>query len=291
MAKNAILWLGLLLCGYALWRNRDLAGVAFSGMSDVTWLFVALLLLLGWGLSVTGWRFYLLAYTGQLLGWRTAMRQQGILLVGKYVPGGVFGFLARMYDQPRLPRKQLFWAGLTEQAVGVALSVFVGGVLYFAASRQSLGWLCLVLPLPLLAVAGIWLLHHFSVRLPWLRRYATGMPLEWRQLLSATSIQLVQLLTWVTLVAMLAQQLHGVSGLASLGVAGAFLLAVAVGVIVIIAPGGIGVREATLVGLSSLWLGTTQAVFLAAFLRLLSAVLDGLSGVLAAMSRSRTEVN
>lgn len=289
MAKHAILWLGLLLCGYALWRTRDLGADAFVEMSGVGWLLATLLLLSGWGLAVTSWRFYLHAYTGELPSWRTAIRQQGLLLVGKYVPGGVFGFLARMYDQPRVPRKQLLWGGLAEQTAGAAMSIAVGGLLYLAAARHNLGWLYLVFLLPPLSVAGICLLHHFALRLPWLRMHVTETRPEWQRLLPATSTQLMQLLAWVALVAMLAQQLHGISGLASLGVAGVFLLAVAAGMIVIIAPGGIGVREATLVGLSSIWLGTTQAIFLAAFLRLLSSLLDGFAGILAAMSRDDGE--
>ena len=254
LAKHAVLWLGLLLCGYALWRTRELAAEAFSRIHVSGWAWAALLLLLGWGLAVASWRLYLLAYTGQLPGWGTAVRQLGLLLVGKYVPGGVFGFLARMYDQANAPRRQLFWAGLSEQAVGVAMPLAVGGVLYLAASHHNVAWLALILPLPLLATAGIWLLHHLATHLPWLRRHVLASFPPWRRLLPATSIQVTQMLAWTALVAMLSRQLHGLDGLASLGVAGAFLLAVAAGMIVMVVPGGIGVREAALIGLSSHWL-------------------------------------
>lgn len=279
-----------MLCGYALWRTRELAVAVFARTSATSLLLVFFLLLLVWGLAVVSWRFYLVAYTGQLASWRTAIRQLGLLLIGKYVPGGVFGFIARMYDQPDAPRKQLFWAGLTEQAVGVSLPMALGGVLYIAAVRHHLGWLLLVLPLPLLAVGGIQLLHHFAAGLPWLRRHAISGSPPWRKLLPATSIHLAQLLAWVTLVALLSHQLYGLDVIINVGVAGAFLLAVAAGMIVVIVPGGIGVREAILIGLLSLWLETSQAVFLTALLRLLSSMLDVFAGVVATLTGVRGKV-
>lgn len=288
LAKQSVLWLGLLLCGYALWRTRELAAEAFSRMYASSWAWVALLLLLGWGLAAASWRRYLHAYTGQLPGWGMAVRQLGLLLVGKYVPGGVFGFLARMYDQTNAPRKQLFWAGLSEQAVGVGMPLALGGALYLAASRHNVAWLALILFLPLLAIAGIRLLHRLAAYLPWLRLHVLPPP-PWRRLLPATLLQVTQLLAWVALVAMLSRQLHGLDGLASLGIAGAFLLAVAAGMIVMVVPGGIGVRETTLIGLSSHWLGISQAIFLTAFLRLLSSLLDVFAGLLATAAGTRGE--
>ncbi len=289
--KRIMLWLGLSLCGLALWQTRDLAVEAFARMNLSDWLSVTALLLLGWWLAVACWRFYLFAYTGKLPGWRTAIRQLGVVLIGKYVPGGVFGFLARMYDEPSVPRKPLFWAGFAEQAVGVSMPMVAGGVLYLAATHQSAALPILLLVLPPLAVLGILFLHFFSARLPWLRRHTLPNHPAWRQLLPATSLQLIQLLSWASLVALLSHRLHSLDGLASIGVAGAFLLGVAAGMIIMIVPGGIGVREAILIGLSSHWLGTSQAIFLAAFLRLLSSLLDVFAGILATLSGYRGKTN
>lgn len=282
--KRGVLWLGLLLCLYAIWHLRALATNAIDRVGLTTWAFSVMLLVAGWLFSIMAWRRFLQAYTEQDPGWLMAMRQVGLLLVGKYVPGGVVGFLARMYDEPGVPRLRLFWAGLAEQAVGMAMSLALGGVLYLSASLHNLGWMCLIVLLPLLGLSGAWLLHFLAARLPRVRRYvvASELPNGW-SLLSAISVQLVQQLAWAALVAVLARELFGLGIHAALGVAGAFWWGVALGMLALFVPGGIGVREAALVGLASIWLDTTQAILLSALLRLLSTLLDAAAGGVAAM--------
>lgn len=289
--KWVALWLGLLLCVYALWRARDVAGDAIGRMDVTAWVAVALLLTAGWWLAVMAWRRYVQAYAGHALSWRVAMRQQGLLLVGKYVPGGVFGFLARLYDAPAAPRERLFWAGLAEQATGVAMPVAFGGVLYWAAWQESLAWLGLVFPLPLLAVVGIWLLHRFAAKLPWLKNHAgVSLAPAWRHIGVAVILQCTHLVAWMVLIAVLAHLIFGLSGYTLLGIAAAFCLAVAAGMLVVFAPGGIGVREVVLVGLTSPWLDTTQAIFLSALLRMLSSAVDAAAGLVAvACGRRKSE--
>lgn len=289
-AKRAVLWLGLLLCIYALWRTRFLAGDAIGRIGPGMWAGISLLLLASWALSGSAWRGYLLAYTGRDPGWRSSIRQLGLLLVGKYVPGGVFGFLARVYDQPEAPRQRLFWAGLAEQVVGVCMPAVVGGVLYMAAISQDLMWACFIALTPIAAVAGLRSLHHGVGFLPWLRQHAVIPvgPRKWRTLLYATTLQLIQQIAWIAIVVAIGKQLFNLEGHAAAGVAGSFLLAVTAGMLVVIAPGGIGVREFALVGLASRWIDMTQAIFLTALLRLLSSVLDAFAGgVAACLARQR----
>lgn len=282
LVRQAALWLGLLLCGYALWRIRILAGDGISRISVFGWLIVGALLIASWVLAVTAWRHYLLAYTDQDPGWRVSMRQMGLLLVGKYVPGGVFGFVARLYDQPAAPRRQLFWAGMAEQAVGVGMSSALGALLLLVAKTQGSAWLWLVMSLPILAISGVWLLHHSTSGLPWLRTHADSKAFpRWATLLPAVVLHLLQLLAWAILIMVLASELYELGSHALLGVAGAFLLAVGAGMLVVFVPGGIGVREAVLVGLASNWLDISQAVFFAALLRLVASFLDIIAGVMA----------
>lgn len=281
-SKQVVLWLGLLLCAYALWRSRMLITDVVGHVGIMGWACAACLLVGGWAFAVMAWRWYLLAYIGQVPRWRTAMRQIGLLLIGKYIPGGVFGFLARLYDQTGASRQRLFWAGLAEQSVGVAMPTALGGVLYLAAIWHMV-WLCMALALPLLAVVGIHLLHRLATWLPWLRRHAIAEVPAWRMLLLAATGQLAQLLFWVALAAMLAHALFGLGIQAALGVAGAFLLAVAAGMLVVVVPGGIGVREVALVGLASRWVEMPQAIFLTALLRILSSALDLAAGGVAAV--------
>lgn len=283
--KRSVLWFGLALCLYALWHLRGLTSDAFDRLGPVAWASIAVLMVAAWLFAVMAWRRFLLAYTERDPGWRAAMRQVGLLLVGKYVPGGVFGFLARMYDEPGGSRLRLLWAGLAEQVVAIALPLALGGVLYLTAVQRELRWVGLIIVLPLLGVGGIWLLHGLAARLPWLRARIGGSEAPSSgQLLYATTVQLIQQLVWVAMVAVLAQELFGLDIHASLGVAGAFWWGVSLGMLAVFAPGGIGIREAALVGAASLWLDTPEAILLSALLRLLSTILDaGAGGVAAAL--------
>lgn len=280
--RGGVLWLGILLCAYALWRSHGLAGEAISSVGMRTSLGAGGLLVLAWLLTVVTWQRYLQAYMGSATRWSVAARQVGLLLVGKYVPGGVFGFMARLYDQSGVSRLPLFWAGVIEQTVGVAMSVALGGVLFLAATRENIAWLLLLPALPLLAVCGAWMLHRSAMYIPWLRRQADASTQPaWPRLLLATVLQLGLLLTWAALVVLLATSLFGVDAYALLGLAGAFLLAVGAGMLVVIVPGGIGVRELALIGMASFWLGEVEVIFLTTLLRGLSVVLDVLAGVVA----------
>lgn len=280
--RQAILWLGLLLCTYALWRVRDLATDATSRIDQFGWAAVCILLLSIWLLSVAAWQCYRRAYTGYRSGWRVGVRQVGLLLVGKYVPGGIFGFLARLYDEPGVSRQQLLWAGIAEQATGIAISAVLGGGLLLVAKSQNYAWLWFLLALPLLATCGLWILHQCGPHLPenpWFR--LTIVSPDWKRMLTAVSLHLSQMVVWAALIIFLVSELYGLQGYSALGVAGTFLLAVVAGMLVVFAPGGIGVREAVLVGLTSHWLDMAQAIYLAALLRLLASALDVFSGALA----------
>lgn len=282
--KRIVLWVGLLLCLYALWRAHALVGDAAQGISLAGWTLVGALLVLAWGLAIVAWRQYLLAYTEEDPGWTTSMRQVGLLLVGKYLPGGVFGFLARLYDSPSELRTRLVWAGLAEQVVSVGMLVTVGGVLYLAAIRSEATWLCMAIAIPVLGAAGVRLMHRSASSVRLLReRFGASQSPAWPDLLLANTSQLVQLLTWAGLVVLLANELYDLDVFAASGLAGAFMLAVAAGMLVIFVPGGIGVREGVLIGLTSPWLDMGQAIFLAALLRIISSVLDVLAGAAAAM--------
>lgn len=165
------------------------------------------------------------------------------------------------------------------------MPVALGGTLYLAGWQQNFAWLGLAAPLPLLAVAGLWLLHRFAAVLPWVRNHVEGSEAPaWRQLCMATTFQFIQQVVWAALIAVLVHALFGTSGYSALGIAGSFCLAVAAGMLAVFAPGGIGVREAALIGLASPWLGTTQAIFLSALLRILSSVMDVVAGMMSALS-------
>lgn len=286
--STLLLWVGLVLCGYAIWR---LGGASLAAIGRLPpEIMVALVVMVSgvWMASVAAWRKYLQAYTGNLVAWRESFRQIGLLLVGKYIPGGVFGFVARLYDDDGAPRARLLAAGLVEQLVGAAISVLLGALCYAAAWYRQPALLVLIVLLPLLVVLGVdWLgvILRYGARLQ--RRIPVLPPHSRPQLLIAALLSLLQQVCWALAVGLLVISLFGLDALAAMGVAGSFGLAVGVGVLVVISPGGIGVREGAMTALSGAWLGFESALLLAALLRLISVGLDLLAGVLVLVLRKR----
>jgi len=256
----------------------------------LNWVIIGLFLIAIWALAVASWREYLRAYQLNDSRWRTACRHLGMLLVGKYIPGGIFGFMMRIYDQPKEQRQRLLWASLADQSCGVAMPVIMGICMMVIESQRNGLWSIALLPIPILAAMGIRALHRIVRHLPLASRYTPPLNApSTGALCFATSMQLFQVIAWSGLVAIVAQQLYGLDIHAACGLAGAYLLAVAAGMLIVFLPSGIGAREAALVTLSAPWLELSQAIYLAALLRVLSSILDILAGAISAAISPRKE--
>ncbi len=279
--STLLLWVGLVLCGYAIWKLGGDSLVAFGRLKPPVVALLALLVLVVWVTSVAAWRYYLRSFTGAVPTWREAFRQIGLLLVGKYIPGGIFGFVARLYDEAHVQRGRLLAAGVVEQLVGAAMATLLGALCYAVGWYRQPAWLLLVVLLPPLAVAGTQLfavvLRHSSR----LHRRIPAIP-SWSrsQLLVAALLSLLQQISWALMVGLLGMYLFGLDLLSAIGVAGAFGLAVGAGVLVVVSPGGIGVREGAMTALAATWMGFDSALLLAALLRVISVGLDLLAGTL-----------
>lgn len=285
---TGVLWLGLLLCTLVLLRHgRDFSGVIarLDGWVVVAGVACMLAALLG---GAAAWRQTVQVIAGATLTPAAALRQVGMLLVGKYVPGGVFGFLARVYDgQHAGSRASLVAAGLYEQCLGLFILSVTGALLYAAAFA---GWPWLLLSLavvPVAAVAASRLAFSMLGSVPWTRlRMAIERMPDLRVLRSGLlrSALLAQgsTLAWAAVVVLVAWSGFGTGLLAAIGLAGAFALAVTLGMLAVFAPGGIGIREAAFVLLCGPWLDGTAAVLLAAAMRILAVAFDVFAGAVAA---------
>ena len=283
-----MLWLGLGLCAWAIWRLEPQFRALGQHATVERFGFAAAVLATVWWLAVASWRQMVLAFTGVRLPWPNAIRQLGLLLVGKYVPGSVFGFLARHYDLPAsIPRSRVLAAGLYEQLVGLAMPIAAGAICGLAAYTRQPWWLVALPGLPWVVAAGLEVTVKAMRVLPSARLRGMGEALGSSltrspfQLLLGCTLALLATLGWLLLVFAMARVLLGASGYAALGVAGAFGLAVAVGMLVVIAPGGVGAREGAFVALAAHWLTPAQGLLLAAAMRLASVALDlgaGLAG-------------
>ena len=287
---NRILLLaGLMLCGIVLWQvEREDMGVLRS--VQIPWMAISLGIVAVLCCAVAAWRQFVQAVCGYRPGWTDALRQTGMVLSGKYIPGGVFGFLMRFSDDTRGSKEGLIAAGLIEQLVSFGMAVCVGALLYGTASLHFSAVLVLLAVLPLLAAATVAALvrligvsRFLRVRLPATTVTRTG------PLIVGGYLQLCLQLTWAAVVFVLVRAMFDLQPKDAIAIAGAFGLSVGAGIAVFIAPGGIGVREAAMIALSSIWLETNEAVMLAAALRAISVALDAVAGLAAMMVRPKQE--
>jgi len=192
----------------------------------------------------------------------------------------------RIYDQPQEQRRKLFQASLVDQGSGLLLPILLGLLLITMAFHEA--WTAaLLLPiLPAATVTAIMTIRTLAEHIPKISAQLDNSPPPRRDLLLATTLQLIQIIGWAILATFLATQLYGLNIHAALGVSGAYLLAVSGGMLVIFLPSGIGAREAILVAIASYWIETNQAIHLAALLRILSSAVDVLAGTAASAIKS-----
>lgn len=284
--NRSVLIVGLSLCIVAVWRIDPATLRAVKSIGITGWSLLALLLMLAWAASVAAWRQFVHAVSGSAPDWRSAFRQSGLLLTGKYLPGGVFGFVARLYDDDHGSRHQLMIAGLLEQIVSLGMTIAFGGLLYFAAIDRSAHALILALLLPFLALIGVLCVGKAAGRVTKLQEKFSGFPpLDVARFLGAAYLALLVQGTWAAIVFVLAWALFGIDPGFAMGVAGAFGLSVGAGIVIFIAPGGIGVREGAMMALASSWLGADSALLLAAILRIANVGMDLCAGLVALACR------
>lgn len=278
--NRSVFIVGLLLCILAVWRIDPATLRAAKSIGVAGWSLLAVLLMLAWVASVAAWRQFVQAVSGRVPDWRSAFRQNGLLLIGKYLPGGVFGFLARLYDDDEVPRSQAALAGGIEQFVGLSLAIGFGGILYLSAMTEFYLLLATTLLLPLVALVSVLLVGKAVAHSPWLHKRIPDFPaLNVVRLLTAAYLLLLVQILWAGIASELVQALFGIGINKSVGIAGSFGLSVAAGMLVFVMPGGIIVREGTMIALMSPWLGAESALLLAAILRLANFGLDIIAGV------------
>lgn len=283
---HAVLWSGLILCVYAVWSARGVVATGSFRLELRDGVLIVILLYLSWVASVASWRQFVCAYTSALPSWPAAFRQSGMIFIGKYVPGGIFGFMARLYDDGNANKARLLAAGLAEQVVGFAMVVSFGALLYVSAFYGQGLLMVLAIALPFLALISAEVIQYGVSRVPIIFRRMAGADLrapDRQRLFGAATLSLLQQFVGAFLVALIAARVCNLDATEAMGVAGAFGLAVGAGMLVVVAPGGIGVREGVVIALVAPWIDTMQAVFLAAMLRLLSTAFDLSAGGIAVL--------
>ncbi|MEU4404594.1 lysylphosphatidylglycerol synthase domain-containing protein [Streptosporangium sp. NPDC023963] len=238
--------------GYGLVRNRDETAAAISQLSWWSLVGSYLSVMAGIGVMVLAWRA-VLAGMGSPLPLGSTARVFFVGQLGKYVPGSVWAYaamieLGRDHDVP--PRRMF-------GSVSLALLISLGCALLVAAVtlRETLiqttqAWYLLAL-IPVIAVCLHPAVLTFGLNLA--LRIARQEPLGQGRLLSGRAVLVAVALTvtgWLVYGPHLLLPMAdlGASGASLYPVAvGAYALAWATGIVTVIVPAGIGVREGALV--------------------------------------------
>lgn len=280
-----LFWLGLGLCASALikyWgesqsllENIGLAGAAVA----------SILLSASWWLAMESWRLIVKAYSGQGLSRRNASRHLSLLLLGKYIPGGIWGFAARLADSsssrsmPVMVASGLFeqWCGFA--SVTILSAVVLGAVFYevpialagcaFVSAAVIIGW-------ELVRRVLGWVGNHTPTR--WRNFGSEAICATPTHLWGIASVVELQQILQFFAVAYLAHKAFSLDMATAGAVAACYGLAIAIGLAAIVAPGGMLVREAAFVAISSNWLPYPQAIAFAAVMRLVFTCFDFMAG-------------
>jgi uncharacterized membrane protein YbhN (UPF0104 family) len=282
--RLAVVALVLACAGYALYDRWGEARAALAALSPWVVAGSVAAALAGLGAQMLAWRA-LLADLGAPLPVRVAARVMFVGQLGKYLPGSVWAFLAQveLARDHEVARRR--GAAATVLAVGVTLAVnlaVAAATLPFASAGAARSWWWALACAPLLLAA----LHPRVVN-PALRlvlRAARRLPdadggapvrLTGRGAAAAAGWSLA---AWVPLGAHIGLLVAGVGGdggtRAWAAAAGAYALAWTLGVLVVIAPAGLGVREAVLVAGLAPVLDPGSALVVAALSRLVMTAGD-----------------
>lgn len=244
----------------------------------------------------------LVALAFNTLSWRAVMRSvgleaplreaSGVFLVsqaGKYVPGAVWPVVAQteFARAHGVSRARAMTGSLVAMAVGVVMAAVVGavGLVAFAPGSLAAYWWALVLAVALAAALAPPVLRRLlALAMRVLRR--SGEPVAIAPVALAASAAW-SALNWAALGAHAWLLLRALGGAdANLGIAtGAFALAWLVGFVVVLAPAGVGPREAALsVMLASVATGP-QALALALLSRFAMTLADAIGLACGALAR------
>lgn len=299
----ARLALFLVVCacaGLALRANWEQAGAAAASLP--LWVLPTAVLAAMTGLTaqMLAWR-ELLAGLGSPLPYRAAARVMFVGQLGKYLPGSVWAFVAQveLARDWEVPRSRGAAATLLAVAVTVAVSLAVAAVaLPLSSAEAAHRWWWMLALAPLLLAA----LHPRVVS--WGIRLAARPFTRFREVAEAGPLEiggpaLAAAVGW-TLVAWLPLGVHvwiltwavGGDALRSAGPAvGAYALAWTLGLLVVFAPAGLGVREAVLVVALAPVVDPGAALVVAVLSRLVMTAADvGWAGLSVLLSRARMPV-
>ncbi|MBG6086678.1 lysylphosphatidylglycerol synthase transmembrane domain-containing protein [Actinomadura viridis] len=249
--RVVLVLLALGFCGYSLASQWDETVRAFGMMSWPTLAGSFAAGCAGLFVWMLGWRAFL-AGLGSPLPVRATFRISGISQLGKYVPGKVWALVTQieMTREHDVPRLRSFSSTMLAVATSTACGLAVAAVTLPLTSDAALArywWLFLLAPVMLAALHPRIVTWALDTALRLVRR----PPVEHRVSLRTTLVAVGwTVLGWALFgvhLWLLADAVGGDGAGLPFQATGAYALAFVVGLLVFIAPGGIGAREAVLV--------------------------------------------
>ncbi|HEY0638828.1 MAG TPA: lysylphosphatidylglycerol synthase domain-containing protein [Pseudonocardiaceae bacterium] len=212
--------------------------------------------------------------------------------LGKYLPGSVWAFVLQMELMKRagIPRAVGFAGALITVGIATATSLVVGllGLPALLSVGGIVPWLVLALvPLAIVCALPPVLSRLLTLVFRVLRRGSLSRQLGWSDTGRVTLWSLAAWFFFGTQLALLAGGFTGPGLDGWIRCIGAFSIAMTAGLIAVVAPSGIGVREGVLVAALSVYVSPGIALGLALTSRLILTVADVLAASVAAASGVR----
>lgn len=294
----AVLLICLCLAGLVLLNTS--AQLDFGFINNNPLLLPAILLqLLASGLFILAWKVLLSSHREVRFGFAECAGHIGVTLLGKYLPGKIWGLLGRTYllSKRSLSNSEAVSLLLADQFVTFYTGIAIGVVALLALfSWQAAVAAGMLVALSLLPVSRYysnivaWLLSHFSFVL---RRLGKDIDISVltidRQTFSLSF--LVYSAHWLCTAAVLCLLFYPLisADLTAnvMVISAAIPLAMLSGFLAVWAPGGIGVREGVIVAILALRLPLDLAATIAISYRLICIVIDLSIGAFALLYFSR----
>ena len=250
--KKAFKWLiyaSLLFLGVYLYRKYDWEAVQWPSGG---WIWISLpLLFLGFVGQAWQWQKIVARVEGKL-PFRQAVISTGLPIFGKYIPGKVWMIMGRavyVAQKAGIPLQKVTWVSLLSQMITLWVGLILGAVMLLIGSDlsgdYSLGIALALVLLSLFLVNAWWIPLVNRLVKQWLKR-------DWN--LSGVSPATVMRIapyyafTWAMWSAGFAAMLRAFPGFdAGLSALAVFPVSASLGIMAILFPGGIGVREGIIV--------------------------------------------
>jgi uncharacterized membrane protein YbhN (UPF0104 family) len=294
-----LLALSLVYFGHAIWLHAaQIPAIAWDAAAISAGIVALALYLIQFATSGLAWHLWLRAI-GEPTRPGLAIALTSLAQFAKYVPGSIAQHIARVALAARYGMSaagvvisiglETGWSLAAGAGIAVMAAVILGLPLFQGVADTTMITVLALVGVTLMVPSlGIWLLERR--RPAWLARWLGPAPLRHPTLPTILGCCLLYALNHVicgVILTLLGARLFGAPEAPLLFTIGVFALSWMAGLVVLVAPGGIGVREAVLMaGLAPVY-GPATALAMAIAYRVISSLGDGLGFLFGLLAERR----